>query len=131
VHCHFFRYESVTAFIDPVDQKNPIMKTNNGTPDHGIVVKSEPEANDQQFQLTLKEIGDLLAELRRSAGYKSYETFALDNHLPRIQYWRLEKGRANFTLRTLMTVLEIHNLPLDEFFSRLYKAKLKSRLPEQ
>jgi hypothetical protein len=51
-------------------------------------------------------------------GYSSYENFAWDNNLNRVQYWRLEKGE-NFTMKTLLKILEIHKLSLKEFFNDL------------
>ena len=72
----------------------------------------------------LKVIGYRLIELRKKKGYKSHESFAWDHDLPRAQYWRLEKGKANFTIKTLIKVLAIHNLTLEEFF------KVHSNMPE-
>lgn len=66
----------------------------------------------------LIKIGERLRELRKASGYKSYENFAFDNELNRVQYGRMEKG-ANFTLASLMKVLDIHKLSLDEFFKGL------------
>jgi transcriptional regulator with XRE-family HTH domain len=67
-------------------------------------------------QNTLVEIGDLLIELRKRKGYSSHEAFALDFDLPRVQYWRLEKGKTNFTIKSLVRILEIHNLTVTQFF---------------
>ena len=50
----------------------------------------------------LLEIGEKLKKLRIKKGYTSYETFALDNELSRMQYWRIEKGLTNITIRSLM-----------------------------
>lgn len=68
---------------------------------------------------TLNKVGNRLIELRKQKGYKSHESFALDFDLPRVHYWRLEKGRANFTLETLSRVLAIHKITLEEFFMAL------------
>ena len=65
----------------------------------------------------LKEIGLKLKELRVEKGYKSYETFALDNNLDRKQYWRMEKG-TNITLKSLIKILNIYNMTLSDFFLR-------------
>ncbi|MFD3003105.1 helix-turn-helix domain-containing protein [Pontibacter toksunensis] len=65
----------------------------------------------------LKSIGERLKEIRIQKGYTSYESFALDHDLGRMQYWRLEKGEANLTIRTLLKVLTIHGMTLQEFFS--------------
>lgn len=70
----------------------------------------------ESFDILLVEIGQRLTELRKQKGYKSHEAFAWDHDLPRAQYWRLEKGKANFTIKTLVKVLAIHNLSLVEFF---------------
>tara|TARA_R110002096_G_scaffold184679_1_gene363263 strand:- start:4947 stop:5180 length:234 start_codon:yes stop_codon:yes gene_type:complete len=66
------------------------------------------------------DIGKRLKELRLKKGYTSYETFAWDNEIPRIQYWRMEKG-TNFTISSLLRVLDTHNLTLEEFFKGLKK----------
>jgi transcriptional regulator with XRE-family HTH domain len=73
-------------------------------------------SQDNYDQLLL-EIGERLTQLRKNKGYSSHETFALDYDLPRVQYWRLEKGKANFTIRSLVKILEIHGLTVPEFFS--------------
>ena len=65
----------------------------------------------------LKAIGERLKELRIQKGYTSYETFAIDHDLGRMQYWRLEKGETNFTMHTLLNVLAAHKMTLKEFFS--------------
>jgi DNA-binding XRE family transcriptional regulator len=75
--------------------------------------------NEKLLPGTLESVGKKLTELRIKKGYKSHETFALDHDLPRVQYWRLEKGRVNFTLKTLFKVLFIHKISIEEFFSRL------------
>jgi hypothetical protein len=66
----------------------------------------------------LAKIGERIKELRKGAGYTSYESFAFDHEIPRVQYGRMEKG-VNFRIITLMRVLEIHKLTLEEFFTGL------------
>ena len=66
----------------------------------------------------MAKVGEKLKELRKNAGFKSYEKFSNEYDLNRVQYGRMEKG-ANFTLASLMRVLDIHKLPLDEFFKGL------------
>ena len=60
-------------------------------------------------------IANRVKELRIQSGYTSYETFAVENGLPRKNYWRIEKGE-NFTINTLIRILKIHNMSLEEFF---------------
>ena len=57
--------------------------------------------------------------LRKAKGYTSYESFAFDHEFPRAQYWRVETGRHNLTLRTLTKLLVIHNLTLEDFLQRV------------
>ena len=63
-------------------------------------------------------IGQRLKSLRLDAGYKSYEVFAWENNLSRIQYWKMEKG-TNCALKSLFKVLKIYNLTYKEFFDSL------------
>jgi hypothetical protein len=74
-------------------------------------------------------IGRKLLELRIKKGYRSHADFALDHNLPRIQYWRMEKGKANITLKSLNKVLAIHKLTIEDMFDQLSKeAKKKQEL---
>lgn len=77
----------------------------------------EMELTNKQEKRLIK-IGERLRELRKAAGYKSYENFAFDNELNRVQYGRMEKG-ANMTIASLIRVLEVHKMTLEEFFSGL------------
>ena len=69
----------------------------------------------KSIEKRLGKLGEKLKKLRIKSGYKSAETFAYDNELNRVQYWRMEKG-ANFTLLSLMRVLDMHKITLEEFF---------------
>ena len=71
-----------------------------------------------EFELLKTNIGSELKKLRVNAGYKSYEVFAWDNKISRIQYWKMEKG-TNFTLKSLKRVLDIHDMRIDTFFNSL------------
>ena len=75
---------------------------------------------------TLERIGTKLTDLRKQKGYSSHEDFAYDYEIPRVQYWRIEKGKTNLTIKSLCRLLSIHKLTVDEFFCILYKeAKTK------
>lgn len=65
----------------------------------------------------LIEIGLRLKMLRESKGYTSYEHFAIENELSRMHYWKIEKGKANMTIRTLVRILMIHDCSIEDFFS--------------
>ena len=65
----------------------------------------------------LEKIGERIKLLRINKGYSSYESFSFDYDLPRMQYWRLESGKANLTIKTLEKILKIHNISVQEFFN--------------
>jgi predicted transcriptional regulator len=62
------------------------------------------------------EIGEKLKKIRIEKGYSSHEFFAWENNLPRVQYWRMEKGN-NFTITSLLRILDAHKMSLSEFFN--------------
>ena len=64
----------------------------------------------------LVDIGERLKKLRIKKGYSSYESFAIENNLSRMQYWRIEKGLTNITIRSLTRILEIHEVSIEDFF---------------
>lgn len=70
------------------------------------------------FGKELSAIGHKLVKLRLRNGYKSYETFASENNLSRMQYWRMEKGKTNLTMKSLLRILAIHKVSVEEFFGR-------------
>jgi len=69
-------------------------------------------------------VSQQLKELRKGAGYTSYEDFALQHEFDRKQYWRIENG-ANITLKTLVKILEKHNKDLPSFFKEIELQKKK------
>ena len=79
--------------------------------------------SDKAFNGLLAEIGSCLAELRVKKGYPTIKAFAERYDLPEIQYWRIERGKANITLKSLSKILRIHRLTLHEFFCLLQDPK--------
>jgi hypothetical protein len=61
------------------------------------------------------KMAEKLRKMRIEKGFTSYDSFAWDNDLSRIHYWRIEKG-SNFTMQTLLKILDIHKITLEEFF---------------
>ena len=76
------------------------------------------------FKNLLAEIGSCLAELRVKKGYPTIKAFVERYDLPEIQYWRMEKGKANITLKSLSRILAIHRLSLHDFFCLMQDEKL-------
>jgi len=61
-------------------------------------------------------IAKRLKELRIERGYTSYEKFANEHELDRKQYWRIEENETNFTINSLLRILDIHKISLEDFF---------------
>ena len=74
--------------------------------------------SEEQLKTKINEIADKIKQLRKNSGYSSHETFAYDKNLDRVQYWRIESG-SNITLKTLLKILKIHNMSLEDFFKGL------------
>ena len=71
--------------------------------------------NDSVEDERMQKIAEKIRKLRLDAGYTNYENFAWDNEIGRVQYWRMEKG-TNFTMKSLLKILDIHKISLKEFF---------------
>jgi hypothetical protein len=82
---------------------------------------TEPTSLDSILEL----IGRKLYQLRIKKGYKSHATFAEEFNLPRVQYWRMEKGKSNITLGSLQKVLDIHGITLEELFCQIAEERNK------
>jgi hypothetical protein len=80
------------------------------------------------YTITLATIGDKLTELRVSKGYSTRLDFTTDHDLPHIQYWRMEKGTANLTFKSLDKVLKIHGLTIEQLFLSLMNEKRRPLL---
>lgn len=76
-------------------------------------IKSKEKKED--FMPEIKKIAEKFKELRINAKHTSHETFAYENEINRVQYWRVEKG-SNITLSTFFKLLKIHNITPQEFF---------------
>lgn len=75
--------------------------------------KNSPESNELDPRIIA--ISKKLKEMRIEAGYTSYENFAIDKGLQRMQYWRMEKG-SNFTFTSFLKILDAHEISLADFF---------------
>ena len=73
------------------------------------------------FDKLILRIGEALKQLRIEKGYENLSDFVRAFELPMIHYWRIESGKTNMTLKSLMRVLEIHEIPISEFFCSLPK----------
>ena len=73
---------------------------------------------EKEIDNKISQIANKIKLLRIEKGFTSYETFAFEYDINRVQYWRIEKGQ-NITLKTLLKVLAIHNITLQDFFYEL------------
>ena len=73
------------------------------------------ETNHEE-SIYLKKIGDRLKYFRKKAGYTNSEYFAYENNISRPQYGKYEAG-ANIQLNTLIRILKLMNVTLEEFFT--------------
>ena len=79
-------------------------------------MKAKEDTSEEEFEEIMTKISDRLKKLRIDAGYSSYENFAWDNGINRMQYWKMEKGETNFTMKSLHKVLKAHNMSFQDFF---------------
>jgi len=70
---------------------------------------------EKEEDARILKVANKIKELRFQKGYSSHENFAWDNEISRVQYWRIEKG-SNITMKTLLSILDIHKISLSEFF---------------
>lgn len=70
----------------------------------------------KELNILLKTIGEHLSRLRLKKGYTTIKEFAKRHKLPAIQYWRIERGKANLTIKSLGRILAIHKVSFEDFF---------------
>ncbi len=80
-----------------------------------------------RFNTVQAEIGLAIAQLRIEAGYETTKEFTSRFDLPEIQYWRIENGKANLTLKSIYRILEVHNVDFFEFFHSIKVKAVQER----
>lgn len=80
--------------------------------------------SEKIFKNTLVGVGAGLQELRIKKGFPTAKSFTEKYNLPEIQYWRMENGKANVTLKSLYKILQIHNVSLQDFFCMVMNEKI-------
>lgn len=75
-------------------------------------VKNKSENTESIY---LKKIGERLKYFRKKAGYTNSDNFAYEKNISRPQYGKYEAG-ANIQLNTLIRILKLMNVTLEEFF---------------
>lgn len=64
----------------------------------------------------LKKLGERIRQLRKDAGYLSYEPFAYEHDISRAQFGRYENGQ-DMKFSSLIRVANAFGMTLEEFFS--------------
>lgn len=80
--------------------------------------KPKAKSSNQELDARILKISQKIKQLRIEAGFTSSETFSYEHSLSRVHYWRIEKG-SNMTMETLVKILDIHKVSLEEFFKGL------------
>lgn len=77
--------------------------------------------DDKALDVHLKAVGEKLKQLRLNSEFDGgYVGFSIHEvGMQPKQYWKLEAGTTNFTIKTLLKVLAVHKLTLEEFFKGL------------
>jgi transcriptional regulator with XRE-family HTH domain len=65
---------------------------------------------------TLERMGNEFRKLREKKGFDTIKEFARYYRLSPIQYWRIERGKSNVTMKTILQLLAIHRLSVTQFF---------------
>lgn len=78
--------------------------------------KSASEDKNTELDVEIKQIAEKLKQMRIDKGFSSYETFAWEHGIGRMQYWKMEAG-TNFTMKSLLKILRAHEVSLAEFFN--------------
>jgi transcriptional regulator with XRE-family HTH domain len=80
----------------------------------------QKKKQEKKLDKRMIKVAEKLEKMRIEKGYTSYENFAIEHGISRMQYWRMEKG-TNFTFESLLKILDAHKLSLEEFFMGMNK----------
>ena len=80
-----------------------------------MAVRNTNEEQSKKLDPRIQAIAAKLERIRIEKGYTSYENFAIEHGISRMQYWRMEKG-SNFTFTSFLKILDAHKMSLTEFF---------------
>lgn len=64
----------------------------------------------------LEKLATRIKAIRKEKGYTSYEKFAIQHDINRMQYWRYEKGE-DLRFSSLVRVISAFDMTLEEFFA--------------
>lgn len=76
---------------------------------------SKTAAADQE----LRKLGERFKKLRKEAGFKSAEKFALEHDFSRVQYGRWETGMRNISYKNLQRLAKAFGITISEMLDGL------------
>ena len=78
-------------------------------------------SDEKKLNSVLKAAGKKFKDLRKNGSFEGgYVGFAIHQlQMQPKQYWELEEGKTNFTMKTLLKILEVHKITLEDFFKEL------------
>lgn len=79
-------------------------------------MKSKRKSKKKPIDPAVAQLAARIRQLRKRAGFTSYEDFANDRELPKSQYGRYEKGQ-NMTYTSLVKIAKVFDMSLEQFFS--------------
>lgn len=74
------------------------------------------QKSQQEVSKELRQLGARIKYLRQKKGFKSYEQFAYEHEINRVQWGRYENGE-NLKFQNLVRVVNALGVSLKEFFS--------------
>ncbi len=77
--------------------------------------KNKREISDEHREF-IQKVGIKLKGMRDEKKL-GYEQLAFQSGLHSATYWKMEKGEANFQIRSLLLVLDFHHKPLKDFIN--------------
>ena len=66
--------------------------------------------------MEMQQLGLRIREIRKRKGYSSYETFANEHDIHRVQWGRYEQGKDLY-FSTVIRIIRVLDVSVEEFFS--------------
>lgn len=85
--------------------------------------KLEDRPLTDEQKLVIKKIGEKVRKKRIEKGSTSYQTFAFENEISQAYFGEVERGKKDFSISYLVSVLSSLNVSLEDFFSGFKEPK--------
>lgn len=78
------------------------------------ILKEPVKINREEFYT---KVAERIKSLRKEKGHNNYEHFANYIEVASLTFWKLENGKGDFKMETLLSVLEGLGIGIEEFFT--------------